>query len=175
MPVANVPRRHHYVPRLLLKRFADSSGNLWTYDTELKKFWQNSPASAAFEKNFYSLGMNSPAPDHSKIENFLAEFVDAPGDSSIEQLLQREMLAPEKWFDFIRFVAAQMQRTPSALDRLDLIHTPIFQEMVKRMPNDPNFNIGTKMSSLGVSQKDIDEYIESIRSGDVKVKASRDF
>ena len=26
------PRKHHYVPKFYLKKFADSDGYLWTYD-----------------------------------------------------------------------------------------------------------------------------------------------
>lgn len=174
----NIPRRHHYVPRLLLRNFTNSAGQLWVFDANQKKNWQASPDSAGFERDLYARNLKSPEPEFSAIEEFLSQQVDGPGAEAIASLLARQRLSGEQEGNFLVFVAAQMLRTPAAFECLHASEAPMFQEMFERMANfDPEFREGVSRRLLksGASQQDIDRVFQSIRDGKSKVNPSRDF
>ncbi|MBZ5573377.1 MAG: DUF4238 domain-containing protein [Acidobacteriia bacterium] len=47
------PKLHHYVPQFYLRRFADTSGQLWLWDRHRDRVFHTSPNSIAAENNFY--------------------------------------------------------------------------------------------------------------------------
>jgi hypothetical protein len=51
------PKKHHYVPRLLLRRFADNNGKLWFYNKKAPDIGvcPRRPEDIFFEKHLYSL------------------------------------------------------------------------------------------------------------------------
>ena len=52
----NEPKRHHYIPQMLLKQFADSKGMLWTYCKSLpnRGIIHTKPVNAFVEKDLYA-------------------------------------------------------------------------------------------------------------------------
>jgi len=47
------PKRHHYLPRFYLKRFAQA-GKLWVYDRQEDKYRHQTPQNTAVIGNYYS-------------------------------------------------------------------------------------------------------------------------
>ncbi len=56
----NIPKRHHYVPQMLLRRFCDENGKLWLFNKKAPQLGVTfaSPEAAFFQKHFYSLNEN---------------------------------------------------------------------------------------------------------------------
>lgn len=174
----NIPRRHHYVPRLLLRNFTDPSGALWVYDSRQKKCWKGRPESAAFERDLYTRKSSPATPEFSDIENFLSESIDGPGATAIAGLLKRERLAYKQWCAFLRFVAAQLQRTPAAFEHLAAFQAPLMQEMFQRMGNfDPEFRerVTKRLLAKGATQATIEKLFKSIKDGKMKVTPAKDY
>lgn len=174
------PRKHHYVPQLLLRRFAAWGGTLWIYDLERTEIYPAQSKSAGFVRDLYSRMGPDGNPDHAYIENLMAERVDKPGNAAIRRLLAKEDLFTmgPPWNDFLIFVAAQLQRTPAFFDRMSALVQPTAQEMLERMAkNDPEFREGVRKSALGdgKTEEEIEEQLERAASGGFKIKPTKDF
>jgi hypothetical protein len=168
----NISHDHHYVPRLLLKRFTDNDGNLWVYDALLRRKFKTGPSRAGQETDFYALDGQHP-PD--SIEKFLAQAVDGPGADAIEGLINGEHLTSSRIMGFMFFVAAQLQRTPNAFQRLSDVLSPIFKEMCLRMVRfDQDFrqSLSKSLSENGSSADDIREFFQFLERGEFKVGPS---
>lgn len=174
----NVPHRHHYVTQAALRRFTDDNGRVWVYDSERGKHWTCRPCAAGFETNFYARKLKSVTPEFAVLEKLLAEHIDGPGDDAISGLLQHQTLDGRRWCAFVGFVAAQMQRTPEALERVAALHAPVLQEMFQRMANyDHEFRgrVTDRLLSTGTPAEEIRKMFECIRDGGCTVKPARDF
>ncbi|TCU13731.1 DUF4238 domain-containing protein [Rhizobium sullae] len=53
----NTPKRHHFVPQMLLRRFCDETGRLWYYNKKAPRIGvaSGAPQALFYEKHFYSL------------------------------------------------------------------------------------------------------------------------
>jgi hypothetical protein len=49
----NAPKLHHYVPQFYLRRFTDSSGQLYLWDRDRDRVFRTRPNGVAAENNFY--------------------------------------------------------------------------------------------------------------------------
>jgi len=166
--VKNVARDNHYVPQLLLKNFTDEAGKLWIYDAELGKYRCGNTKSAGFECKLYP----------PRIEKTFAELVDSPGEKAIADLLQRKQLNTTRWGDFLRFVAAQMQRTPACFDRAAAMIAPTMQETVERIAKfHKGFrkNVRNSLKQTGATSQEIDELLHAGESGQWKVSPTKDY
>jgi len=164
----NPPRKHHYIPRLLLRRFTDDQGILWVYDLEKMQIHPGRPGTAAFERDLYSRTKADGSSDHERIEKLLAETADGPGNRAISRLLKRETLPDAEWNDFLLFVAALNQRTPAAFERMTAQTKPVFQEMLERMArSEPRFREGVRRNALarGLAEEDVEKIISLTGSG----------
>ena len=170
----NVSRRHHYNPSFLLEKFADCKGNLWVYDALLNRKFKGAPSTVGLERDFYSLDGQNP---RDGIEKFLAQEIDGPGADAIEGLINGEHLTATRAMSFMRFVAAQLQRTPSSLQRLSDVLAPYLQEMCERMARfDQEFreSLSSGLSDKGCSAADIQQFLQSVQHGEFKIAPSRD-
>jgi len=171
------PRKHHYLPQLLLRRFVGTDGRIWVYDLHNGQIYPGRPETAGFVRDLYSRTKADGTVDHSYIEQLLASRVDGPGDAAIRRLLNRETLDVD-WNDFLIFVAAQFLRTPAFFDRMGTMMTPVAQEMLERMArNDSNFRERVRQSSLsrGLSEEAIDRVLEAAASATCRTKPTKDF
>ncbi len=169
----NTPHRHHYVPQLLLQNFADAAGSLWVYDTEQGKCWKTRPKSAGFEGNFYARDLKGDKPEYSAIENFLGDNIDSPGADAIKGLLARECLSGERWWAFLGFVAAQMQRTPMTLERQATALTPVLRESFRRMAN-YSAEFKERLLARGMTENEIARMVALVNAGKMTVTPHRD-
>jgi len=174
------PRNHHYIPQLLLRRFAAPDGTLWVYDLERSEIYPGQSKSAAFVRDLYSRMGPDGNPDHAHIENLLAERVDKPGNAAIRRLLAKEDLFSmgPPWNDFLIFVATQLQRTPAFFDRLSQLMQPTAQESLERIAkHDRKFRERVRQSALarGITEEQIEQQLQRAASGGIRVKATKDF
>ena len=58
------PKLQHYVPQLLLSRFADDRGQVRTYDKQTKKYFLQNLKNAAAENHFYRLEFGDKPPSN---------------------------------------------------------------------------------------------------------------
>jgi hypothetical protein len=174
----NVPRNHHYVCEFLLKNFADESGTLWIYDSELGTYRDGNTRSAGFERDLYALTLSGRGRDFTTLERGLEGQIDTPGAVAIRKLLNHEMCDGMEWANFLGFVAAQMVRTPAYFDRLRSMQAPIMQEMLERMAKcEPEFREGVRkdMKEAGATDEEIARELEAVANGKYRVRPAQDF
>lgn len=174
----DIPRNHHYVPRLLLANFADSAGRLWIYDLSLGTYRPGKPTSAAFERDLYAITKNGGERDFASVEKALAQQIESPAAKSIAKLLKRKQTSWDEWNNFLGFVAAQLVRTPAYLDRLEAMQAPVMQEMLERMAKfDVTFrgHLRKSMTRAGATAEGVEEQLQAAGNGHYRVRLRRDW
>jgi len=116
-------RNHHFVPRLYLKRFANSRGKIHVYRTLVSHnhvpLWKEaSVRGVAYHAHLYTRIVAGHESD--EFERWLDTEFEAPAEEALERAVAGERLTPEHWRRLIRFLAAQDVRTPARL--LESIH-----------------------------------------------------
>jgi hypothetical protein len=174
----DVPRKHHYIPQFLLANFTNEEGVLWTYDTEQKKSWQSTPRTTGFERDLYAVTTKDEERDFGLFEKALASAIDEPGADAISGLLKRQHLGPERFANFLGFVAAQMQRTPASFERLTATIGPSMQETFERVAKfHPEFreNVSAALAEEGATAAEIEEQFQAMATGQYIVHPHREF
>ena len=170
-------RRHHYVPQHSLRRFVNEDGKLWTYDLIEKNIFAANPKDVGLVGDLYSTTGAGGETDFDRVEKLLADRVDGPGDAAIRRLLNHENLGND--FDgFLRYVAAQIVRTPSQLAHMSGIAKPLFQESAARLAShNTNFRekVRSKIMGDGGTERDVDTILQSLSDGSVSTVPTNDF
>ncbi|VXC97830.1 conserved hypothetical protein [Oceanicaulis sp. 350] len=102
-------KRHHFVPRGYLARFAAPEGDIWTYDTEANSLRSSPPENTGFEKYLYSRTL----PDGKRsdeLEN-LIETLETPAFPVLDKLERGEPLNADEAETLGNFVAIMFVRT----------------------------------------------------------------
>jgi Protein of unknown function (DUF4238) len=174
----NVPRNHHYVCEFLLKNFADETGTLWIYDSELGKYRDGNTRSAGFERDLYALTLSGRGRDFASLEKGLERQIDTPGAIAIQKLLKHEQCDGTEWMNFLGFVAAQIVRTPAYFDRLKVMQAPIMQEMLERMAKfEPEFREAVRkdMIEVGATHEEVERQLKAVANGKYRVRPAQDW
>ena len=50
---SNDPKRHHYIPKMLLNNFLDDKDRIWIYDKNGGKLYQGTPINTFVQRNLY--------------------------------------------------------------------------------------------------------------------------
>ena len=164
----NVTTDNHYVPQHLLKNFADADGKLWIYDAQLGTVRYGNTKSAGFECKLYP----------PEVENIFTQIIDTPGAEAISGLLQQKQLNSIQWANFLRFVAAQMQRTPACFERAAAMVAPTMQETAERIAKfDEGFreNMRNSLKQVGTAPDEITEFFSAMENGQFKVTPTKEF
>lgn len=119
----NTPKRHHFVPQMLLRRFSAADGSLYFHRREMGRgtVAKISTRKLFVEKNLYNQIGNSGNIDYS-IEKELA-ILEGEANSIIDYMIMRvergnkPKLSREKKAIWDRFFYVQWKRTPNVLDR----------------------------------------------------------
>ncbi len=175
----NIPKNHHFVPQWLLRRFTTADGALYVYDTEKQRKWGvANTESAGSENDFHTIKLKGGVKDRSTIENWITEHVDTPGADSTAGLLNRESLTHRRALSFMRFVSAQIHRTPTSLRQISDLITPVMQESIKRMATyDQGFrsSVSARLIAGGTSAEIIEQMLAAAASGEMVGSPSRDY
>ncbi len=125
----------HYVPRLLLKRWADENGEVWRYRTLVSHktvpVWRKVAVSvAASRPKFY--GQDGFEEDiNGKIETDAAPVIDAA--------ITGGRLTRESWQKLVAFFALQLMRTPKGFEKITKImrndFVPFIRNVIEKQSN----------------------------------------
>ncbi|TBG89387.1 DUF4238 domain-containing protein [Rhizobium leguminosarum bv. viciae] len=116
----NTPKRHHFVPQMLLRRFCDQTGRLWYYNKKAPHIGvaSGAPQALFFEKHFYTVEENGVR--DTSLETYFSQ-LEGQANSVIEKMCsaaragrQPRLSIPEKkvWDLFLYY---QWKRTPDSI------------------------------------------------------------
>ncbi|MGO7754674.1 DUF4238 domain-containing protein [Rhizobium ruizarguesonis] len=116
----NTPKRHHFVPQMLLRRFCDQTGRLWYYNKKAPHIGvaSGAPQALFFEKHFYTVEENGVR--DTSLETYFSQ-LEGQANTVIEKMCiaaragrQPRLSIPEKkvWDLFLYF---QWKRTPDSI------------------------------------------------------------
>jgi hypothetical protein len=165
------PHNHHFVPQFLLKKFLDDENRLWVYDTDAKTIEARSIKASASILDFYALANNDGRMDCSTLENSFNRKFERPAAPAIEKLQSHHALSGKEAFHFVKFVAAQMCRTPCFFRRIQEQLAPSLQEICRRiLRHEPGFreNLARKLFDAGATPKDVEELFASVERGEIE-------
>src|SRR5438093_4688610 len=83
-------KRHHYIPKVYLKRFCDDTGKIYVYrKDDPTKAIQLSPDNTGFHKYYYSQPRPDGGKDHNALEDLFST-VETKWPSIVDQLHRRQ-------------------------------------------------------------------------------------
>ncbi|MEO8436370.1 MAG: DUF4238 domain-containing protein [Pyrinomonadaceae bacterium] len=113
-------RDSHYVPRMYLKPWETTGGQIWTYrilvphsNVHLWKLF--SSKSVAHHLHLYT--QIAAGKETDEIERWFDREFERPAQEPIEKVLSNGRLTPTDWKCLVRFLAAQDVRTPASFAR----------------------------------------------------------
>ena len=121
---ANIPRRNHYIPEMLLNNFC-SDGLLWAGDKCGRKPFRTSPLNLFVKSNLYAKNDYNQSVTTYENEGALHR-IESEAASAISAIIEQarhgcpSRLSEEKNDRFKRFIAAQTRRTPESQERMGL-------------------------------------------------------
>jgi hypothetical protein len=121
-------RDNHFVPQFYLRNFSSTSGEVHEYRTLVSHssvpLWKPvNVAGTAYEKNLYTRIHRGEETDD--IEQWLNRVFESPAKEPFQKVLADGELTNDDWEILLRFLAAQIVRTPAFLVR----NLPIWNQM----------------------------------------------
>ena len=148
----NEPRRHHYTPVLLLKRFADSDGLLHVVSREKGHRYKAKPNAVGFENDFYTLEDGADVEDRYAVEKAFAEF-EGEASALLDEIIAAGTIPDDadKFNTLMNFIALSAARIPAMRA---VITKPIEEiaEMILHMnlASEEQFNYSYKQAGIDV-------------------------
>jgi hypothetical protein len=148
--------RHHFLPRVYLKRFASPKQRrlLWEFDKANDSFQESTPKKSGYCDNFYTFTNAQGQRDNETlekkfhdIENRIPKFYEA---------LRKEEnpLSNETAFAFVLFAASMFIRVPKYLERVDFIETQKMRTAFEQARKEEDFI--ARAESVGVPRAVLD-------------------
>jgi hypothetical protein len=112
---STVPKKHHFVPQVLLRRFTDDRGRLEVFDIASGTTYQSTTKKAGAIVDFHTLIQEDGIKDRSTVEKRLSTIEDAGAKAllKIDSLPLGAMILGQQSKDALaEFVALQAVRTP---------------------------------------------------------------
>jgi hypothetical protein len=111
---SNEPRRHHYTPVLLLKRFADSDGVLHVVSRQKGHRYTAKPNAVGFENDFYTLESGDDVDDRYVVEKAFAEF-EGEASAVLDEITATGVIPEDadKFNTLMNFIALSAARIPA--------------------------------------------------------------
>ncbi len=109
-------KRNHYVPRGYLKRWSDSSGQIWVYrmlasDVNVPLWTKKSVRSVAYHEHLYTRIRAGGESD--EFERWLDHEFESPAQDALCKATAGARLTAADWRVLIRYLASQDLRTPA--------------------------------------------------------------
>lgn len=152
--------RHHYVPEMLLKNFADDKGLLHVIDRVRNARRPSTiPRQLGFGRDYYYVADHE---DGNSVEDAFAE-LEAISAPIIAKLIQARILPkdPDEWRTLIHFVAVQAARVPATRQ---MISRPIQREheiVADLLRHDPRaWKNSAHLLGIDPSKVTYDEFLE---------------
>jgi len=141
------PRRHHYIPQVLLRNFLDNRGYLWVGNKHQKEIYKTSPKNVFVKKDLYvlyDLAQSTKTYCHeksfSKMESEAAPVIKR----IIEQVRNRKcpQLSPGECRVWKKFFIAIARRTPESQKRVSAVgDRDVFYDVLKSRADELNFDL----------------------------------
>ena len=131
---SSVPKRHHYIPRMLLKRFLNDDGFLWVHDGE--KMYKTNLGNVFSIGHLYTKSEFGNAPKGSSYNDFLNSVqksfeyevhlnkIETKAEPAVQRIVEqaRNGICPQLSVDlreaWKQFYIAMARRTPESQDRV---------------------------------------------------------
>jgi len=156
-----VSRRHHYIPRFLIKNFCDNGNKLWVYNKEERRILKTkqSPKSIFFEwgRNIFPINGD----DGDNIEKMYAD-VDDLLSKTLEKILSTHTMTGREQTLIIFFVSLMKWRIPKVDDK--------FHNLVKDIPIE---NFGLALRPIDRSAPVDNEAIKRIQEMEIVNETKR--
>ena len=114
-PMANRPRKHHYIPAFYLAGFTASGSDedrLYVFDQGQIKSWPSSPKNSGHERDFYAVDLG-PDVDPASFETGVLARLETEFSRVVRETVAAEKLPEGDDFNILlNFVAAMATRTP---------------------------------------------------------------
>ena len=139
---SNFPKRQHFVPKMLLKRFCDDDGWLWTGGKNLDDVYRARPRNVFVQNHLYTKHAYDDTPPSAEYEQVFGR-METTTDPVIDRIVncarlpQCPVLSPEEQATLLGFVIALARRTPESRQRAshgisdDELHN-IVQEIMEK-------------------------------------------
>ncbi|EDP99388.1 DUF4238 domain-containing protein [Shewanella benthica] len=127
----NTAKRQHYVPRLLLKRFADSKELIWVFDKWEKRVFKSSIKGVAAETYYYNFEVSGV---EYSLEDKLTEY-ESKASKIIDSIVDNNSLSnltEEDKYSLSEFISIQYLRTPYAFNQSLKLHDHLMGELLSR-------------------------------------------
>ena len=141
------PRRHHYIPQVLLRNFLDDCDCLWVGNRYQKRIYKTSPKNVFVKKDLYAVHDFAQATrtycyekSFSKMEGEVAPVIK----KIIEQARNRKcpQLSPDECRIWKQFFIAIARRTPESQKRVSADgNRDVFYEALKSRADELNFDL----------------------------------
>jgi hypothetical protein len=121
------PKRHHYVPQFLLRRFANEPEQVLTIDRRSKSLFRQSVSKAAAQTGFYKITNDDGSTDNS-VEHALGK-IESRAAIAIAKLVDQGIfpLSDEDRDAVAAFMALQYVRTPSVREHMSQVADASFK------------------------------------------------
>lgn len=111
-------QKNHFVPENYLKRWADSCGKIFVYQTlvshERVPLWKTaSPGGIAYHHHLYTQIVDGAESDN--VERWLSSEFESPAAEVLEKATNDRRMTPDDWKTLSLFVALQDLRTPARM------------------------------------------------------------
>src|SRR5579859_2542832 len=128
----SITQDNHYVPRMYLKNFTSESGEVFSYrllvpHSDVRTWDRFSVAGTGYQKNLYTRIERGEETDD--IEKWLNRDFENPAKEPLSKVLRGEELEESDWRALVRFLAAQIVRTPAFL----IENLPLWNEMTPKV------------------------------------------
>jgi hypothetical protein len=148
----SLTRDNHYVPQLYLKNFCADSGEVFSYrllvPNETVRVWDRfSVAGTGYQRNLYTRIERGKETDD--IEQWLSREFETPAAGPLRKVLDDESLHEADWRALVRFLAAQIVRTPAFL----IENLPIWNKMAPKILDEITADAQEKLAEAKKSGK----------------------
>ena len=138
----SVPKRQHYIPKLLLRNFTDEDGWLYVFDTRVPMIGvrRSRPEKAFFEKDFYTRYTYDQADKSYSIEHDLAR-MEAAAARVVRKIVtsaragSKPDLTQQEKDDWDGYLCSQMMRIPEVRpseEELDRLRRQLGENILKQ-------------------------------------------
>lgn len=117
----NIPRKHHYVPKLLLKNFTlggRADDRIWVFDQGARRQWPSTPGKSACEANFNTTNADRNA-HPMVVEEGFGRFESDFAAVLRNIIASKTLPADSRGFDLlVNFIALSISRVPAIRDKI---------------------------------------------------------
>ena len=147
---SNNPKRHHYIPKMLLNNFLDDKDRIWIYDKNGGKLYQGTPTNTFVQRNLYRT-LNFDHENYScEAEEELSR-IESRAAPVIRRIIkcarnnEHPKLSPEDRDAWKRFALAMARRTPESQERVfSGRNRDTFYEAAKTRADELNYDLPDK-------------------------------